>query len=85
MKKFNINGLVECKLTDHGEKILRDYYSKFELDDEMFKHAIRKEPNGNNRFELWFFGHVFGNTMYNGAKNVIEDNLIYLQENDLEE
>lgn len=66
------------------EQILRNYYSQFDLYDEMFDHAIRKEPNGNNRFELWFFGHVFGTSMFNGAPNVIEDNVIYLQENDLE-
>ena len=85
MKKFNINGMIECKLSDNGEKILRNYYSRFELDDEMFKHAIRKEPNGNNRFELWFFGHVFGNSMYNGAENIVEENVIYFQEKDFVE
>lgn len=85
MKKFNVNGMIECKLTEHGEKILRNYYSQFELDDEMFKHAIRKEPNGNNRFELWFFGHVFGNSMYCGAENIVEENVVYFQEKDFVE
>lgn len=85
MKKFNINGLVECKLTDHGEKILRDYYSKFELDDEMFKHAIRKEHNGNNLFSVWLFGLIFGDSFLDYDENIVVGDVIYLREKDFVE
>lgn len=82
MKKFNVNGMIECKLTKHGEQILRDYYSKYdEYSDRMFMHSIRKLPNGNNRFAVWLFGHIFGDSLLDYDEHVVVGDVIYLSDN----
>lgn len=76
MTIFNINDFIEVELTDRGERIL--------LNDET--RAILYQPIKENskiyRFQMWVFFGIFSKYMYNGAENIIEDNVILLDMDD---
>ena len=78
---ININSKVKVKLTDFGKSILDkevnklkqisgapDNYTPYETDD-----------NGYTEFQLWQFINIFGDYVYNGAIQVIEDNEILVR------
>lgn len=75
---ININNKIKVKLTDFGKSTLDkevnklkqisgapDNYTPYETDD-----------NGYTEFQLWQFMNIFGDYLYNGAIQVIENNKI---------
>lgn len=78
---ININNKIKVKLTRFGKSILDkevcrlkqvsgapDNYTPYETDD-----------NGYTEFQLWQFMNIFGDYLYNGAIQVIEDNEILMR------
>lgn len=78
---ININNKIKVKLTGFGKSILDkevnklkqlsgvpDNYNPYETDD-----------NGYTEFQLWQFMNIFGDHLYNGAIQVIENNEILVE------
>jgi hypothetical protein len=78
---ININNGIKVKLTDFGRSILdkevdrlkqvsgvSDNYTPYETDD-----------SGYTEFQLWQFMNFFGEYLYNGATQVIENNEILVK------
>lgn len=83
MTSFNINEQVKVRLTEHGRAILKaginplEYCGQQDLLDYAYE-KIRPDSDGYNIFQMWQLMSIFGDKMYNGAENVFESNLIYL-------
>jgi hypothetical protein len=61
--KFNINQIVRVKLTDHGRKIHRQQFRKFnaQFPNGTFKYDPPKEDeDGWSRWQLWDLIETFG-------------------------
>jgi len=83
MKEFNINDYIKVKLTKHGQKIHISYYEKFDtygVNKKFYKPEIDNE--GYTEYQLWEFMNIFGEHMFNGADQLIENNLIYFIQED---
>jgi len=72
MITFNINDMVKVKLTEYGKKVLFEDYRKHYNMEPIYK----ENKDGTSEWQLWNLMHLFGPYMYNGGKNVIEENNI---------
>lgn len=77
---MNINDMVEVTLTEHGKKILdghiRDLENKLGIDCKiLFKY----DEHGKFSASLWELMNLFGEHIYNGAKQVFENNEIMVR------
>jgi len=67
--EFNINEKVKIKLTPHGVAILKaKNYTSF-INNLDPSNAVLHEV-------LWVVMNTFGKDMYNGGKQLFEDNII---------
>lgn len=90
MYKFNINDFIKVRLTDFGKDIYKKYYenlineySKFWGDGHKLEvPELDTDPNRFTKFQLWDFMRIFGKSFGPGIPNIIEDNSIYLEEDD---
>lgn len=74
---INLNDEIRVKLTPFGLKRHKDAWNL--LTNEAFHICYRApsiDSNGYSTFQLWEFMNIFGQFLYNGAENVIENNLI---------
>lgn len=88
MKKFNINDFIKVKLTDLGTDIFYHQYDELNkfYGREMIKpHYPNVDKEGFTEFQLHEFMNLFGKYMVNGFDLVIENNSIYICEEDLED
>lgn len=90
MKKINLNNYIKVKLTDHGKDIyfhtIDDLVAEYPLLRNQLKPYFPKvDENGFTEFQLWDFIQLYGPHIYPGGGNVIEDIMIYIDENDLED
>jgi len=78
---FNLNKYVYVNLTEHGERLLDGYEEEMKRKSKgrEFKERYNK---GFYRFQMWEFMKIFGDKVYNGAKNITEYNVIFLEEKD---
>ena len=88
MKKLNTNVIIKVKLNDFGKDI---YYHQF---DHLLKEhpGIGIEPSfpkmdeeGFTEFQLHHFMELYGEYFVMGHRLPLEDNNIYLDENDLDD
>jgi len=72
--KINLNQKIMVKLTAHGKELYYLYFQKI-----RFPIVKKQKPNvvGYMSFQLWEFMSIFGGSMYNGAQDIIERNIIY--------
>ena len=85
MVKFNINNNIRFKLTDHGNEVLQAHINSvdFGIRDPESHRGIMRDNNaadkdGCHTMHMWYAMSVFGDYLYNGAENVFEGNLIYI-------
>ena len=83
MVDFNINEKVRVKLTPYGSSIYGNYIESIDYagQEDLLRIAHEKakpDSDGYNSFQMWQLMSIFGDKMYNGAENVFESNLIYL-------
>ena len=78
MIKVNINDVIKVKLTDLGKEIvqknfdeLRAWYPTIPL-----QTIYPIDDDGYTEFQLWTFMSMFGEHLYNGAPQIIENNEI---------
>ena len=82
MGKININDCIKVKLTPYGYDTHIRHYKKYLGDNfniKLFSPCVDEE--GYTRYQLWDFMNIFGEYMYNGSKQIIENNMIYYPEN----
>lgn len=81
VKEFNINDFIKVKLTEHGRNMHIQNYKKY-LGENYNKnfYVPKKDRQGLTKYQLWEFMNIFGEHMFNGAEQVIENNLIYFEE-----
>ena len=86
MKSFNINDCVKFKLTDYGKDV---YYHRFDSLNELAGKEVVKpsypkiDSEGYSEMQLWHFMSIFGSHIFNGGPLVIENNRIYIRDEDL--
>jgi len=87
MVELNLNAQIIADLTDFGETILRKYYEKIQKKNPKIdaEAAIGSHFQFANKykFTLWEFAAIFGDSMYNGGLNIVENNDIAIEEKDL--
>ena len=76
VKGVNLNAEIFAKLTEEGEEILLSAG----MSRGVMNLAYKKNEVGYRKFQLWDFMNIFGKHMYNGAPPLIENNMIYFQE-----
>lgn len=88
MKKINLNDIIKVKLTDAGKDV---YYHQY---DELNKHYGGEfvkprfpdvDEGGFTELQLWDFMQVYGPHISIVSKPFIENNNIYICEEDLED
>jgi len=80
--EYNFNDIIEVELTEHGFKVLADYYNKlYHYSPEVFeKMTIEKakkwyrNEDGKSKFFVWWFMKVFGNYFGAGMEQVCKMN-----------
>lgn len=89
MKSINLNDIVKVKLTDYGKYV---FYHRYDVLNtycgrEVIKpHYPVEDPNGFVEFQLHDLMNLYGHYLVAGAPNqVIENNRIYICEEDLED
>ena len=88
MKKLNINDIIKVKLTDLGKDIF--YHQYDELNKRYGREVIKPrfpgvDEDGFTKIQLWHFMNIYGPHIWNGCKPFIENNAIYICEEDLED
>jgi hypothetical protein len=73
MKKININDMVQVKLTERGIRHMK------ENDSVMAEFHFDKNTK-TVRTELWQLMNTFGDTMYMGAEQMFENNVVEIIE-----
>lgn len=68
--QVNLNDFITCKLTDHGEQILKDNSTEYDISWRYNKETKVLYT------ELWSFMNIFGEHIYNGCKQIIVDNTL---------
>lgn len=68
--EFNANQYVKVKLTEHGLRVMRDWYG-----DRVYNMA-EKDEHGYTKVQMWHIMHIFGEHMTLGAKPVFDMNMI---------
>lgn len=69
--RFNMNVETTVKLTNEGEKILKEHF-------KLYPSLIKIDENKIYRAPLWEMMHIFGKHLYNGCKIPFENNSIML-------
>ena len=87
MVELNLNTQIIADLTDFGEKILRKHYEKIQkknpkIDAEVAIGSHFQFAN-KYKFTLWEFASIFGDAMYNGGPNIVDNNDIAIDEKDI--
>lgn len=75
MKKINLNDIIRVKLTPKGKEILikdKTFYKKDS--EETFKSAKYLD------IQIWEFMRCFGNFLFLGCDNVVENNVVFLKD-----
>lgn len=72
--KFNINHHIQVKLTDVGREILKKYLEEYNFIE--IPSCYREDDEGYISPQLWDFMNIFGEHLYNGAPQIIENNEI---------
>ena len=88
MKKININNIIKIQLTDRGKDIYYHQYDKLNkfYGTEYIKPEYPKvDEDGFTEFQLWDFMSIYGPYMFNGMKQVIKYNNIYIDGKYLED
>lgn len=80
MNKINLNQRIKVKLTNLGREHLKERYENYNSVLIAKQTPPKMDKEGFTEFPLWEFMFEFGNNMYVGAQNIIEDNNIYLTE-----
>lgn len=72
-KTININDVVAVKLTEEGERMLRDAVtirrsdgSLVDSPDQFIAKCYPMQPDGTRRFQLWELMRYFGFAMFIG-------------------
>lgn len=82
---FNINDVVQFRLTDYGKKLYSEYVESRFQKEKIGGHDLRKfaleqiEPNedGMSELQLWKLMEVFGPSIDHGGKTIFVDNKLY--------
>lgn len=82
MIEFNINYFIKVKLTKYGREIHEAHFRQ-----HLYYNAAIGEPDysapvdekGFTKYQLWEFMNIFGGYMHNGAKLIIQRNMIYFE------
>ena len=78
MKTFNINDFIKVKLTEHGYNAHVLHYKKYLGENFNNKYFLPMvDEDGFTKYQLWEFINIFGEHMFMGEDQLIEDNLIY--------
>ncbi len=87
MVELNLNAQIIADLTEFGEKILRKHYEKMQKKNHKIdvEAAIGSHFQFANKynFTLWEFAAIFGDTLYNGGSNIVDNNDIAIDPKDL--
>lgn len=87
MVEINLNTQIIADLTEHGEKILRRHYEKLAKKNQKIdiESAIGSHYQFANKysFTMWEFAFIFGDSMYAGGENIVENNDIAIEEKHL--
>lgn len=67
MITYNINTMVEVKLTEYGKKILVDHYTKYDQKDYILDKI---SPNDVYKAELWHVMNIFGECLWMGNNKI---------------
>ena len=82
--KFNINNYVKVKLTEHGKYLLQQHHNELQAlmpEAARFPMRLELEPDGSYKEQLWVIMNELGSGIFNGGKQVIQDNIIELIDN----
>ena len=89
MIKFNINNYIKFKLTEYGEQKLQLYINNIDyipIELERFRGYLREknksDENGYHTMQMWYAMSIFGTSFHNGAMNIFDGNLIYIDDSD---
>lgn len=80
MIPVNINEHIFVKLNERGQRILKNYYLKLQVDDEQMKYCIETNSEGYYQTELWNFCAIFGPYFNIGGDNISENNEIFFND-----
>jgi hypothetical protein len=77
---MNINDMVEVTLTEYGKKILDSYIGNLEnMSGIDCKILFKYDEHGKLSVSFWELMNLFGKHIYNGAKQVFENNEIMVR------
>lgn len=78
---ININNKIKVKLTDFGKSILDKEVNKLKQISEAPDNytPYETDDNGYTEFQLWQFMSIFGDSLYNGNRQIIENNEILVE------
>lgn len=68
--EFNANQAVKVKLTEHGNRVMRDWYGS------RVYNMPEEDEYGYTRFQMWYLMRIFGEHMTLGAEHVFDMNMI---------
>lgn len=74
---MNINDKVSVKLTKHGFNL----FLRLDIYGNMYKYNY-DAINNELTLELWYLMNLFGKYIYNGSKQIFEDNEITIKSNE---
>lgn len=76
LSKHNLNDSIKVKLTDYGKEI---YANRYEAINKTYGKKVikdtkpRVDAEGYSFFQLWDFMNVFGEFMYMGNTEIVEN------------
>lgn len=78
MIKVNINDVIKVKLTDLGKEIVQKNFDELQAwyPTIPLQTIYPIDDDGYTEFQLWAFMSIFGEHLYNGAPQIIENNEI---------
>ena len=74
--EFNANQAVKVKLTEHGNRVMRDWYA-----DRVY-NMPEEDEYGYTRVQMWHLMRIFGEHMSLGADPVFDMNIILCLEDE---
>ena len=80
MIPVNINEHIFVKLNERGQRILKNYYLKLQVDDEQMKYCTETNSEGYYKTPLWNFCAIFGRYFDIGGDNISENNEIFFND-----
>jgi len=79
--EFNANENVKVKLTEFGEKILKDDYDRLRLSfPKMKPYELRLDKDGYYETQLWHLMSTFGQYMELGRPEPFHLDMIFVTE-----